>query len=158
MYVKNCLFLHPELSFSFVKLNQVRSQRVKITKRAKALYLVLVAFFVTIAISVPAHAERGLSLAVIAHSVSTSMEARKVLRQQGWSETSSLRQAEGILVVCRSTLSYPLSSSYNSIKELDKDADSQLNISGPNFHVYLYRINDKLSVDEVKHIQYPANE
>ena len=131
---------------------------MKISKRTKALCLVLAAFFAAIATSTPAHAERGLSLAVITHSVSTSMEAREVLRRQSWSETSNLRQADGILVVCRSMLIYPLSSSYNSIKELDEDADSQLNISGSNFHVYVYRINDDLSVYEVKHIHYPANE
>lgn len=136
----------------------VRSVGMKNKIRAIAFYLVLAAFFVAVASTVPAHAERGLNLAVIAHSVSTSMEAREVLRREGWSETSNLRQADGILVVCRSMLSYPLDNSYDSIKELDEDADSQLNISGSNFHVYIYRINDDLSVDEVKHIYYPADE
>jgi hypothetical protein len=112
----------------------------------------------SIAPSVPAYAERGLSVGVIAHSVSTRMEAREVLQRQGWTETTNLRQADQILVVCRSGLSLPLNSSYGSIKELDKDADSQLDISGSNFHIYVYRINDDLSVDEVKHIHYPAND
>ena len=104
-----------------------------------------------------ANAQRGLNVAVIAHSISTRMEAREVLRRQGWSETS-LRQADAILVVCRSGLNWPLSSSYNSIKELDEGAESQLNISGSNFHIYIYRINDNLSVDEIKHIHYSAND
>ena len=104
-----------------------------------------------------ANAERGLSVAVIAHSVSTSMEAREVRRRNGWTETS-LRQADAILVVCRSGLNWPLNSSYDSIKELDEDADSQLNISGSNFHIYIYRINDDLSVDEIKHVHYPADD
>ena len=104
-----------------------------------------------------ATAQRGLNVAVIAHSVSTSMEAREIRYRQGWGETS-LRQADAILVVCRSGLSHPLSSSYESTKELDDAADSQLNISGSNFHVYVYRINDDLSVDEVEHIHYPADQ
>lgn len=120
--------------------------------------LALLAFVCVLVFSVPAYAERGLSVAVIAHSISTRMEAREVLRRQGWTETTNLRQADAILVVCRSGLNWPLNSSYRSIKELDDDADSQLNISGSNFHIYVYQINDNLSVDEVKHIHYPANE
>ena len=104
-----------------------------------------------------ASAERGLNVAVIAHSISTSMEAREVRRRNGWSETD-FRQADAILVVCRSGLNWPLSSSYDSIKELDEDADSQLNISGSNFHIYIYRINNDLSVDEIKHVHYPADD
>lgn len=118
----------------------------------------LLAFVSALAFSITAYAERGLSVAVIAHSVSTRMEAREVLRRQGWTETTNLRQGDAILVVCRSGLSWPLNSSYDSIKELDEDADSQLNISGSNFHIYIYRINDDLSVDEIKHIHYPAND
>lgn len=128
------------------------------TRRHSTWLLMLVAFFASFAFSGPAFAQRGLGVAVIAHSVSTRMEAREVLRRQGWSETTNLRQADAILVVCRSGLNWPLNSSYDSIKELDEDADSQLNISGSNFHVYVYRINDDLSVNEVKHIHYPAND
>lgn len=112
----------------------------------------------SIAPSVPANAERGLSVAVIAHSFSTRMEAREVLQRQGWTEATNLHQADQILVVCRIGLSLPLNSSYGSIDELGKDADSQLNTSGANFHIYVYRINDDLSVDEVKHIHYPADD
>lgn len=131
---------------------------MKTIRRGRTWLLMLVALLVATALSAPAYAERGLSVAVIAHSVSTRMEAREVLRRQGWTETTNLRQADGILVVCRSGLTWPLNSSYDSIKELDDDADSQLNISGSNFHIYVYRINDDLSVDEVKHIHYPAND
>lgn len=118
----------------------------------------LVALLVATALSSPAHAERGLNLGVIAHSVSTRMEAREVLRAQGWTETRNLRQADGILVVCRSGLTWPLNRYYSSIGELDNDANSQLNISGSNFHIYVYRINNDLSVNKVKHVHYPANE
>ncbi len=104
-----------------------------------------------------ASAELGLNLAVIAHSVSTSMEAREVRRRNGWAE-ADLRQADAILVVCRSGLNWPLQSSYDSIKKLDDDANSQLNISGSNFHIYIYQINKDLSVNEIKHVQYPADD
>ena len=106
----------------------------------------------------PGGRSRGLSVAVIAHSISTRMEARQVLRRKGWTETTNLRQADGILVVCRSGLNWPLNSSYRGTKELDDDANSQLNISGSNFHIYVYRINDDLSIDEVEHIHYPVND
>lgn len=124
---------------------------------SKVWLLLMVILVSGISFSTSANGERGLNVAVIAHSISTSMEAREVRRRQGWTETS-LRQADAILVVCRSGLSYPLSSSYLSIKELDNDANSQLNITGSNFHVYIYRINDDLSVDEIKHINYSAND
>lgn len=79
----------------------------------------------------------GEKVAVIAPSVSASIEARSIMRRLGWTE-SNLREAEGILVVVRSMLSDPLNYSYNSIKELREDADIQLNITGEKFHVYIY--------------------
>ncbi len=104
----------------------------------------------------PAFAEsRGLNVSVIAPSVSTSIEARYIMRRQGWIEVS-LRQADGILVVVRSMLFNPLSYSYSSIGDLQNDADMQLNISGEKFHVYIYQINDDLSVTQMKHISYKA--
>ena len=123
-----------------------------------ALLQVISALMIAIGMPLNAYAERGLNVAVIAHSISTRAEARNVMRRQGWSEAANLRQADAILVVCRSGLNWPLSSSYRSIKELDDDADSQLNISGSNFHIYIYQINNNLGVDEVKHVHYPAND
>jgi len=104
-----------------------------------------------------AYAQRGLSVAVVAHSISTRIEARKILAQQGWTETTNLRQADGILVVCRSGLNWPLNDSYRSFKELNDDADSQMNISGSNFHIYVYKLNDNLSVEKVAHKSFPAD-
>jgi 23S rRNA C2498 (ribose-2'-O)-methylase RlmM len=62
---------------------------------------------------------------VIAHSISTRAEARKVIQKKGWIENTNSEQAKGILVVCRSGLSYPLNSSYKNIKELNEDANMQ---------------------------------
>ena len=101
-------------------------------------------------------AQRSLSVAVIADSVSTRAEARKVLARQGWTEATSIRHADGILVVFRSGLGWPLNESYRSIKELNDDAESQLNFSGSNFHIYIYKINDDLSVQQVDHRRFPA--
>ncbi|MCV4684428.1 hypothetical protein OFB94_32605, partial [Escherichia coli] len=64
---------------------------------------------------------------------------------------SSLRKADVILTVVRSSLNYPLNSSYDSIGELEEDIESQLNISGSNGHIYVYRIEDDLSVNEIFH-------
>lgn len=100
---------------------------------------------------------RGLGVYVIAPSVSTSMEARSIRMKKGWVE-SSLRQADAILVVVRSMLFNPLDYSYDSVKELEDDADSQLNISGENFHVYIYSIDDDMEVSQEKHISYKADD
>ena len=123
----------------------------------KVWWLVMAIVVGGISLATSANAERGLNVAVIAHSVSTSMEAREIRYRQGWTETN-FKNADAILVVCRSGLSYPLDSDYDCIHELDEDADSQLNIGGTNFHVYTYRINDDLSVDEVEHIHYRADD
>src|SRR5579885_2933634 len=102
-------------------------------------------------------AGKGLRVYVIAPSVSTSMEARSIRMKNGWVE-SSLRQADAILVVVRSMLFYPLDYSYDSVKELEDDADSQLNISGENFHVYIYSIDDDMKVTQEKHVSYKAKD
>jgi len=99
----------------------------------------------------------GLRVFVIAPSVSTSMEARSIRMKNGWIE-SKLRQADAILVVVRSMLFDPLNYSYNSVKELENDANRQLNISGENFHVYLYSIDDDMKVTQQKHLSYKASD
>jgi hypothetical protein len=127
-------------------------------KRTAAWLQIIFVLIVALSAPLTVYAQRGLNVAVIAHSISTRVEARKVMQRQGWSEAANLRQADAILVVCRSGLNWPLSSSYRTIKELDDDADSQLNISGANFHIYIYQINNNLGVDEVKHVHFPAND
>jgi hypothetical protein len=117
---------------------------------------VLLALLSITVIAAP-HVAFATDVAVIAPSVSTRMEARAVLARLRWHETT-LREAQGILVVVRSMLFNPLSSSYDSIKELQEDAEGQLNISGESFHIYIYRINSDLSVDQVKHTSYKADD
>ncbi len=100
---------------------------------------------------------RGLGVYLIAPSVSTSMEARSIRMKMGWVD-SSLRQADAILVVVRSMLFNPLDYSYDSVKELQDDAENQLNISGEKFHVYIYSIDDDMKVSQEKHLSYKAND
>jgi hypothetical protein len=52
----------------------------------------------------------------------------------------------------------PLGQIYGSHKELQEDANKQLNINGPDFHVYIYRINDDLSVTQIRHTSYEADD
>jgi hypothetical protein len=118
---------------------------------------VLASSFFFLATPEIATAQGALSVAVVAHSISTRVEARKVLARQGWTETTNLQQADGILVVCRSGLNWPLNDSYRSFQELNDDADSQLNISGSNFHIYVYKFNVNLSVEKVAHQSFPAD-
>ena len=63
-----------------------------------------------------------------------------------------------ILVVVRSSLFNPLSSSYETVCELKEDAEIQLNISGPNFHVYLYSMDDDLRVTQLSHRSFSATD
>lgn len=100
----------------------------------------------------------GEKVAVIAPSVSTSIEARSLLKKNGWIE-SGLREADFILVVVRSMLMSPLNFSYDCYKELLFDAEGQLNIVGANYCVYLYQIDDDdLSLLEIKHFHYEAGD
>ena len=94
---------------------------------------------------------------VIAHSVSTSIEAKSVLSKIGETQYS-LANKNSILVVCRSGLMYPLNSNYDSIGELNSDVESQLNISGENFHVYIFQMKRDGSIIESQHINYKAED
>jgi hypothetical protein len=94
--------------------------------------------------------------AVIAPSVSTSMEARRVMARLRAKEVP-LRGAAAVLVVVRSALYDPLQYSYESICNLKEDADNQLNIAGSNFHVYIFSIDDDLRAARVGHQTYTAN-
>lgn len=97
------------------------------------------------------------SVAVIAPSVSTSMKANQIIADKGWSLCSP-REANAVLVVVRSSLMFPLNTSHDSYKELEEDAERQLNIAGRNYHVYLFRINDDLSVSEIDHKSFEAKD
>ena len=101
-------------------------------------------------------ANKGLNTYVIAPSVSTSMEARAIRQRNGWTEATDVRSADAVLVVVRSSLFNPLNDRYDSLKQLEKDADNQLNIAGPKFHIYLFRLQSDLSVSKVKHTSYEA--
>lgn len=101
-------------------------------------------------------ANESLSVYVIAPSVSTSMEARSIRQRNNWTEATDARTANAILVVVRSALFNPLNDRYDSLKELEKDADNQLNIAGPKFHIYLFQLQSDLSVSQVKHTSYEA--
>jgi hypothetical protein len=92
---------------------------------------------------------------IVAKSVSTSMEARRIITQNKWTE-SRMRQADFALVVVRSELQDPLRGSYDNICQLEEDADGQLNIAGSNFIVYVFQLDDDLRPTEVRHVAYPA--
>ena len=101
---------------------------------------------------------KSLKVTVVAHSVSTEMVANSLISKNGWIEDTDLRSSDYILVICRSELDYPLNDSYDSFKELDEDADNQLNISGSNYHIYLYKLESDLSVSVYKHKYYKAED
>jgi hypothetical protein len=99
---------------------------------------------------------RGIKVATIAPSISTSMEARAIRQRLGLIEVR-LRDADAILVVVRSMLFDPLDYSYQGVRDLQRDAEGQLNIAGENFHIYFYQINDDFSVTQLKHSSYKAD-
>lgn len=101
---------------------------------------------------------RSLSdgVAVIAPSVSTSLKAREIRTQAGLREIP-FRHAKRILVVVRSALFNPLRNTYDFVGELKRDADQQLNIAGPKFHVYVYSMDDDLRVVQLSHESFDAD-
>jgi hypothetical protein len=58
----------------------------------------------------------------------------------------------------RSELEMPLTGFYESVGELKRDAEMQLNISGSNYVVYIFGLDDDLRPTELKRIAYPAND
>jgi hypothetical protein len=99
----------------------------------------------------------GEQVYVIAESVSTSMEAHRIINQRRWIEVR-LRRAQFVLVVVRSELEMPLTGFYESVGELKRDAEMQLNISGSNYVVYIFGLDDDLRPTELKRVAYPAND
>jgi hypothetical protein len=99
---------------------------------------------------------RRNSIAVIAPSLSTQRVARQVLIRLGKGETKSFRDAEAILVVVRSSLYYPLNLRYDSLNELRRSAEMQLNLSGPKYHVYLYLLEHDLTLRQLAHESFDA--
>jgi hypothetical protein len=79
------------------------------------------------------------------------------MQRQRWAE-APLRRADLVLVVVRSELQMPLSGIYSSVTELKQDAEMQLNISGSNFVVYVFALDDDLRPTELKRVAYPAHD
>jgi cell division GTPase FtsZ len=98
----------------------------------------------------------GQQVYVIAESVSTG-EAQRILYRQRWTEVP-LRRAQFVLVVVRSELDMPLTGFYSSVAELKHDAETQLNIAGSNYVVYVFALDDDLRPTEVRRIAYPGND
>jgi|LSQX01.1.fsa_nt_gb predicted small secreted protein len=117
---------------------------------------VLVFLLLIVIVSAGIAQSRLSRVAVIAPSISTRQEAREILREN-WMMETSYNNADAILVVVRSTMLNPLNIRYRSIKDLERAANMQMNISGLNFHVYLYQINSDESVREIYHDRYKAN-
>ena len=65
-----------------------------------------------------------------------------------------VRDADALLVVVRSSGSHPLSPSYDNFKWLRDDASSQLNESGPQFHVYLFLMRPDQGFQQSVHRSY----
>ena len=118
----------------------------------------LVAAVAFVSALIAASTASATSVVVIAPSVSTSQEARRVLAESGLTETFSYRRADAILVVVRSGLLNPLQFSYECIYQLKTEAEMQSNIVGEKFHVYLYSIDDQLKANQVKHVSYKAQD
>ena len=121
----------------------------------------VISLFVTIfsilVIKVSFPQQPSICVSVIAPSVSTSMMAREIRIKNGWCEVTP-QKANFILVVVRSSLYNPLNYSYASYDELNKDAERQMNIAGPNYHIYLYSISDDSSVKQEEHKSFEAND
>ncbi len=107
--------------------------------------------------SAPVKAERGASVAVIAPSNAARSAAQDALWNLGWTETKDFNLADAIVVACQSNENWPLNTTYGSIKELESDAFLPVNTIGSDTHIYIYKINADMSVDEIKYLHLPAN-
>jgi hypothetical protein len=99
----------------------------------------------------------GEQVYVIAESVSTSIEARRIAQQQQWIIVP-LRHARYALVVVRSELEHPLGGLYSNVFEIKKDAEMQLNIAGSNFVVYLFELDDNFRPTQLRRQSYRARD
>ena len=108
--------------------------------------------------STPVKAERGASVAVIAPSNAARSAAQDALWNFGWTETKDFDLADAIVVACKSNENWPLNNTYSSIKELEIDAMLPANAIGSDTHIYVYKINADLSVDEIKYVHLPAKD
>ena len=94
---------------------------------------------------------------VIAPSASTRLEATRMLQGCRWLDTTVVRDADLVLVVIRSSGEQPLAPSYDTLRWLRDAANSQMNDSGAQFHVYLYMIREDLTFLQSSHRSYDAN-
>lgn len=125
----------------------------------KRILLTLLALVIGIflLVSISYAQQRNLRVAVIAPSISTSIKAREIRKSNNWLEVNP-READYILVVVRSNLFNPLNYSYDNYDSLEKDAEYLPNITGSNYHIYLYELKDDLSVSQVKHTYFEAED
>jgi|RhiMetdeSRZDD1v2_1073273.scaffolds.fasta_scaffold3157370_1 hypothetical protein len=103
----------------------------------------------------PARAQDLVAL-VVAPSASTRLEAQRMMKGCRWVDTTVVRDADLVLVVVRSSGMEPMAPSYDSLKWLRDAANSQMNDSGAQFHVYLYTIRQDLSFLQSSHQSYDA--
>jgi hypothetical protein len=111
---------------------------------------------VWLGINPPLARAQGLVAFVVAPSASTRLEAQRMVKGCRWADTTVVRDADLVLVVVRSSGTEPMAPSYDSLKWLRDAANSQMNDSGAQFHVYLYMIRRDLSFLQSSHQSYDA--
>ncbi|GMV36120.1 MAG: hypothetical protein AMXMBFR61_06280 [Fimbriimonadales bacterium] len=113
--------------------------------------IVLATLLALVVSPLDAQVMRGSRMTVIAPSTAAREVARQVMRQSGWSDAKP-KQADGVLVVVRSSMYNPLfTSSRSCFCDLRRNAERQPSLSGSKYHIYVYRLNDDLTVTEVRH-------
>jgi hypothetical protein len=96
----------------------------------------------------------GLALprevAVIAPNYYAREVADDLLRQKHVTETT-LKHADAVLVVLRSTLLNPLRTSYSCPCDLRRETSARAAFTGQKVHLYVYAVDDNLRVRRVAH-------
>jgi hypothetical protein len=105
----------------------------------------------------PIPVPQGPVVLVVAPSGSTATEAKRLLHFCRWTDTTALRDADLVVVVVRSSSGGPMAPAYDSMKWLRDEANSLLNESGAQFHIYLYTVRHDLSLLEVSHRSYDVD-
>jgi hypothetical protein len=126
--------------------------------RSMSLHAAALLSLIAPATLLPQAPPQGPLVHTVAPSASTEREARRIMRLCRWTDTTSIRDADLIMVVLRSSGGGPLAPSYANLKWLLDDANAALNDAGAQFHVYFFILGPDDIFQQVSHHSYDATD
>jgi len=116
----------------------------------------LLAFLIVMCLVAATYAQNA-SVIVVApagNNHATNMEAQSVMRANNWTQGYDPRQSDGVLVAVRSSRFWPLADQYENLDTVRNAAEWNEQHDGYSFHVYLYQINQDLSLSQIAYESY----